>query len=618
MGGETKKIQVSVTLPHKLVVELDRTGDGQSRSELIRELLEKSIKDADKKKKNGVVYTPQYLADYVAEKIISYSDLFKDKQNSEKIQVLDPACGDGILLKALECRLKKINITNVKFTGVDIDKNALIKARKPFGNVFFGVNTNALCPYNNDRINGWNLLKNKFNNKRGYDFIIANPPWGADTSSYKNLVNNNTYELLSGQYDTSDLFVELCISLLSDSGIAGFIIPDSLFSHDRFLLRKHLLNNAEILFIGRFGEKIFKDVNRACAILIFRKKTSSTFEDYEIDCFRLPVEERNNIINGTEVLSQVELKYRHKVLYSRFKKDSKHLFNLDIDSTLQSTYECISSHDHKFGDYLCNHRGVELSKKGKIVQCQFCRSWSPASKNEIIKCKNCGEKLVTKSTNEKVIIHKGYNYNCNPLIVGEDINRYKIDYNLWIDTSNTGINYKNPAIYEGEKIVVRKTGIGVSASIDYTSSYTNQVVYIFKLRSDFLGKIPLEFLLAILNSRAIFFFVSMSNGEIEWKSHPYLTQQQIINIPIPNLLKIPNNDLEIINNLSKRLRVFLEKSEKVPNDLDAELERMVAKIYGLDQAHYDAIFKVLDKAQELIAVKALKNIKISDIFVSKA
>ncbi|WP_274539230.1 TaqI-like C-terminal specificity domain-containing protein, partial [Escherichia coli] len=198
------------------------------------------------------------------------------------------------------------------------------------------------------------------------------------------------------------------------------------------------------------------------------------------------------------------------------------------------------------------------------------------------------------------------------------INRYKIDYNLWIDTSNTGINYKNPAIYEGEKIVVRKTGIGVSASIDYTSSYTNQVVYIFKLRSDFLGKIPLEFLLAILNSRAIFFFVSMSNGEIEWKSHPYLTQQQIINIPIPNLLKIPNNDLEIINNLSKRLRVFLEKSEKVPNDLDAELERMVAKIYGLDQAHYDAIFKVLDKAQELIAVKALKNIKISDIFVSKA
>ncbi|WP_250851953.1 N-6 DNA methylase [Escherichia coli] len=61
-----------------------------------------------RRKKNGVVYTPQYLADYVAEKIISYSDLFKDKQNSEKkIQVLDPACGDGILLKALECRLKK-------------------------------------------------------------------------------------------------------------------------------------------------------------------------------------------------------------------------------------------------------------------------------------------------------------------------------------------------------------------------------------------------------------------------------------------------------------------------------------------------------------------------------
>ncbi|MDN2487463.1 N-6 DNA methylase [Kosakonia sacchari] len=618
MGGEVKKIQVSVTLPHKLVVELDKTSGGQSRSELIRDLLEKSIKNEDKKKKNGVVYTPQYLADYVAEKIISYSHMHKDRKNRDNMQVLDPACGDGILLEALEAKLKAINISSVHLTGVDIDKNALIKAQKRFGCNFFGVNANALCPYNKDRETGWGLLKNNGENNHGYDFIIANPPWGADTSSYKNLVNNNSYQLLSGQYDTSDLFIELSLSLLNDSGIAGFIIPDSLFSHDRALLRKFLLKNAEILFIGRFGEKIFKDVNRACAILIFRKKISSSMDDYGIDCFRLPVEERNNIINGTDKLSLVELKYRHKVLYSRFNNDPKHLFNLDVDSTLQNTYECISSHDLKFGDFLCNHRGVELSKKGKIVQCQFCDSWSPASKNEFIKCKNCGKKIETNKSNDKVIIHKVYNENFNPLIVGEDINRYKIDYNLWIDTSHVGINYKNPEIYEGEKIVVRKTGIGVSASIDYTSSYTNQVVYIFKLRPDYLDKIPLEFLLAILNSRAIFFFVSMSNGEIEWKSHPYLTQQQIINIPIPNLLKLPNKDLEIINELSTRLRFFLEKSEAVPYDLDAELEHMVAKIYGLDKTHYDAIFKVLDKAQELIAVKALKNIKISDIFVSKA
>lgn len=613
----SKKIQVSVTLPHKLVVELEKTSRGQTRSEIIRELLEKSIKEADKKKKNGVVYTPQYLAEYVAEKMISYSDIVTGKSNNDTIQVLDPACGDGVLLQALELKLQNFKTSEAMFTGVDIDKSALNEAGKRLNGAFSGVNTNALCPYNKERRVGWDALNSYVNNKNGYDFIIANPPWGADTSSYKNLVNKNTYQLLSGQYDTSDLFIELSISLLSDSGIAGFIIPDSLFSHDRALLRKHLLANTEVLFIGRFGEKIFKDVNRACAIILFRKKNALS-EDYKIDCFRLPVEERNNIINGNKTLSSVELNYMHKVKFSRFNNDPNCLFNLDIDSTLQSTYELIASHNCKFGEYLCNHRGVELSKKGKITQCNFCNYWSPASKSEFINCKNCGEKLISKNLNEKVIIHSFHSDNYHPLIVGEDINRYKTNYNLWIDTTNVGINYKNPTIYKGDKIVVRKTGIGVSASIDYTSSYTNQVVYMFKLRSDFLGKIPLEFLLAILNSRAIFFFVSMSNGEIEWKSHPYLTQQQIINIPIPNLLDLTKIDMERIMDISNRLKSVLEKNQPLPDKLDAELEGMVAKLYGLNKKHYDAIFKVLDKAQELIAVKALKNIKVDDVFVSKA
>lgn len=613
----SKKIQVSVTLPHKLVVELEKTSRGQTRSEIIRELLEKSIKEADKKKKNGVVYTPQYLAEYVAEKMISYSDIVTGKSNNDTIHVLDPACGDGVLLQALELKLQNFKTSEAMFTGVDIDKSALNEAGNRLNGGFSGVNTNALCPYNKERRVGWDALNSYVNNKNGYDFIIANPPWGADTSSYKNLVNKNTYQLLSGQYDTSDLFIELSISLLSDSGIAGFIIPDSLFSHDRALLRKHLLANTEVLFIGRFGEKIFKDVNRACAIIIFRKKNALS-EDYKIDCFRLPVEERNNIINGNKTLGSVELNYMHKVKFSRFNNDPNCLFNLDIDSTLQSTYELIASHNCKFGEYLCNHRGVELSKKGKITQCNFCNYWSPASKSEFINCKNCGEKLISKNLNEKVIIHSFYSDNYHPLIVGEDINRYKTNYNLWIDTTNVGINYKNPTIYKGDKIVVRKTGIGVSASIDYTSSYTNQVVYIFKLRSDFLGKIPLEFLLAILNSRAIFFFVSMSNGEIEWKSHPYLTQQQIINIPIPNLFNLTKIDMERIMDISNRLKYFLEKNQPLPDKLDAELEGMVAKLYGLNKEHYDAIFKVLDKAQELIAVKALKNIKVDDVFVSKA
>ncbi len=40
-----------------------------------------------------------------------------------------------------------------------------------------------------------------------------------------------------------------------------------------------------------------------------------------------------------------------------------------------------------------------------------------------------------------------------------------------------GINYKDPAIFFEDKLLIRKTGIGITASIDSSKSYTNQVVY---------------------------------------------------------------------------------------------------------------------------------------------
>ena len=612
MSEKSKKIQVSVSLPHKLFCDLEKVVNGKTRSEVIRDLLEKSIKEVDKRKKNGVVYTPKYLAEYVSNKIINYFNVNISCTKKTNCYVLDPACGEGILLQSIKTSLINKRI-DCKYVGIDIDNSALKKAKKNLTKNFYGFNTNALCPFNNNRFIGWDKINNNLGNGNGFDLIIANPPWGADISNYKKWINKEDYQMLYGQYDTSDLFIELSISLLKENGVAGLIIPDSLFSHDRAQLRKLLLDNTKILFIGRFGEKIFKDINRACAVVIFQKRTNFN-EPYEIDCFRLPAEEKNNVINGTNTLSAIEKKYLHKVAISRFNVEPDYLFNLDIDSTLEKTYQKIASNKNKLGDYLDNHRGVELSKKGKIIQCSSCELWSPLPKGLDFTCKSCGKKRSIDTSISKVIIHKSFDKDFYSIIVGEDINRYKINHNFWIDISNSGVNYKKTTIYKGDKIVVRKTGIGISASIDYTSSYTNQVVYIFKLKREFEKKIPLEFLLAILNSRAIFFFISMSNGEIEWKSHPYLTQKQIINVPIPDLNKLHNEDICSIYKLSNCLKDKLKNNMPISPNLDARIEKLVAKLYGLDFENYQAIFKALDKAQELIAVKVLKNISPNDVF----
>ena len=48
------------------------------------------------KKETGATFTPDKLADFLAEKLLQYSDVSEDK-----LKVLDPSCGDGALLLSL-------------------------------------------------------------------------------------------------------------------------------------------------------------------------------------------------------------------------------------------------------------------------------------------------------------------------------------------------------------------------------------------------------------------------------------------------------------------------------------------------------------------------------------
>ena len=44
-------------------------------------------------------------------------------------------------------------------------------------------------------------------------------------------------------------------------------------------------------------------------------------------------------------------------------------------------------------------------------------------------------------------------------------NRYQVSRRLWIDTSKDGINYKEERFYQGKRLLVRKTGVGIMATM---------------------------------------------------------------------------------------------------------------------------------------------------------
>jgi adenine-specific DNA-methyltransferase len=590
------------------------------------------------KKRFGAVYTPTLLAEYVAAKTLHYflGD-HKDFAPIDKIRVVDPACGDGELLCATWAQLapslerknvgakvhKLLNPADMLY-GIDISGQAVNQARSRLGSLLikkplkFDKNVlsyNALMPYKDEApLNGWLRIMKQFDASDGFDLMIANPPWGAYLKDIEQYIFSH-YSLSKGQYDSADLFIELALSIIKPGGYCGIIIPDSLFAFERSGLRELLLSKAEIKYIGRLGEKIFKDVNRACAVLIFKKLGLARNTNNLTDCFRLTPELRENILSSKMSFDDAERSLIHKVKQQRFAKNKNFNFDLDVREDEEVVLDKVKSHEATLHLYLDSTRGVELSKNGKVIQCRACGLWLALPTAKEPACRHCLADIDLSKHVPEIIVTKSKSAGLRPLIVGECISRYSISQPRWIDISKKGIKYKNDGIYCCDKILIRKTGVGISASIDYSRAYTNQVVYIFRLLDNLPVKVTLEFLLALINSRAMYYYLVKNHGETEWRSHPYITQKQILDLPIPEITNSESHQSKI-DKVTSLIKPYLEANTTLPKTVDARIERLVASFYGLTEEDYRTIFETIYNVEDLLPVRALKTVQIKDIFES--
>jgi len=569
----------------------------------------------EERKENGVFYTPSFLAEYLAKKVVKYFG------NRKIATAIDPACGDSILLRSFASELLPKNKALPKIFGVDKDINAIVNSTSKFADKSFMkftanfVHTDGLFPVKGkNSIEGWSELRKDVKSKNGFDLAISNPPWGAELNGYDPLTLNFNFALAKGQFDVFDLFVEVILNNLNENGIYGLILPDSVFCQEQERFRCLLAKNTTIHLIARLGEKIFPEINRACVIIVGTKAKAKS--NHQVDCFRLSSNFKKRVISNELSLEEVEKELLHKVPQSRFLENDNCVFDIDLKTVEQKTYDKIQVNSLSLKTYVNNTRGAEISKKGVVCQCPSCKHWMPYPKSKQPKCNNCNVALSIETiTKEKIILNHNGVGNLK-LKVGEDLFRFTSHSKSWINTLKEGINYKDLSIYNGDKILVRKTGVGITASLDYENSVTNQVVYILKLKPAFEKKLSLEFVLAVLNSRAMTYYLIKKFGENEWKSHPYLTQTMLVNLPFP---KIDFNSAEtkkMISSVTKIVRNEVSHSEEknISKANDIFIERVVAHILKLNQTDYKAIFETLSSSEQLIPIRRLLNCSTKEIF----
>lgn len=533
------------------------------------------------KQKYGVVYTPKSLSDFVAE-------LLKRASSEEQIKViLDPASGECALLSAAVAVFGGKN----EYIGIDVDKEAVRNTKDKFH------------IYHNDAIMPQNVKKKTAeywcDKLPEVDAVIANPPWSSEKIYEKSDLTSAGFSLVSGQYDSYVLFMELAYNILRDGGLMAFIIPDSLFDVQNENLRKFLLEKTQIKVIARLGEKIFEEVNRAATVIICKKAIPDA--ESETICFRLSTEDRKEYLAGQGTLLTYFDRKKHTVFQKRFLGNSGYNFDIDTHSNEEALLDKITSKISDWEQLFVFGRGVEISKAGKVVYCPHCNFAQGYKKKQLEAgkktCTNCGEEIAVTTKTVRNVVAQEPDESSVLIYVGENVRRYGVSGECYIRPDIEGINYKNRELYNPPKLLIRKTGLGIYGAIDYSGSMTSQTVYILKY-ADANNHTPLEYYLALINSRVVYYYYLKVYGENEWKSHPYLTKQIIFTLPIRPYTGI-KIDLDIIEIATKLMKHY-------DHDLDVKLEALIMKKYGLTAEERKLVVNEMNSLPDLRAVNNMK------------
>lgn len=205
-----------------------------------------------REKQHGIVYTPEALANAVAERLAAFAVAKKD----EPIVVTDPACGDGSLLEAFARAAGKLGI-DVRLQGFDLDNAAIAVAKKrlqqwPDSELF-----------QRDFLNGRTRMQDLFSSpepKSRTDVFIANPPYVRTQLLGSEQARDLAKRFdIGGRVDLAYAFCMAMIDALPAGGHFGFIVSNKFMTIKAgATLRKYFQEHTELLEIWDLGDtKLF-------------------------------------------------------------------------------------------------------------------------------------------------------------------------------------------------------------------------------------------------------------------------------------------------------------------------------------------------------------------------
>jgi len=438
----------------------------------------------------------------------------------------------------------------------------VFKITKPTPNQDFKHQFNKVQTFYKDT----NALIDKYNveesalaygDQGGFDVVIGNPPYlgGREWKTENGNVYDyfiNKYKVAEYQFDIYALFWEAGIKLLKKDGLIGFITPNTwLNNQSNKKLRNYILENTSIKEIVDYSKiKVFEQATVLPIITI--------------------LENRSNKKNITIIFEPVEdeLVITQSVHQAIWHDGDLSIININLSQNDLQLRDKIEINTQPLEKLALIKFGIKIYETGK---------GKPLQKANFPK-----DKVYESDTK----IDETY----RPYLEGKDINPYSIIYkNRWLKYGENLAAPRNPILFEGERILVRRI-VGKTLISAYTNSdyVTSQLLQIVKP----IDQTTSKFLLGIINSKLLAFYFRKKYNRQD-KTFPEIRIYELASLPI-----------KILDNLNKPLQSeiikFVDQILKLNEEkVVTKLQTSISQLEGRIEYCEDKINKLVYSLYEL-------------------
>ena len=270
----------------------------------------------------GVFYTPGPLAEYVTREAL------RGRLSSapSSLTVLDPACGDGVLLASALARIlgasglanaageARLEIARRHVFGVDRCAAAVEQARRTIAAMARSVDAQSDAVEmasrrlaDNIRC-GDSLLDSVFDSDQRFDVVVANPPFvnirrlSQTYSAAMKQALVERYESAEGNFDLYVLFVERILQLLRSGGRAAIVTPNKLATLKYARACRRLLRDETAIdsILDASSAGLFGEADVYPFVWVFESGTAPsdhTFSVRQASC----IEQLNHPVDSAEI-----------------------------------------------------------------------------------------------------------------------------------------------------------------------------------------------------------------------------------------------------------------------------------------------------------------------------